>query len=79
MGDGMHYGDHVGDWRVCLLPSDLLFNTWLGLMIGLSLREHSMVRFRDEQATGIYYSQHSSGTAYDWNEEGLSLRNERVC
>ncbi|CAF3491548.1 unnamed protein product [Fusarium graminearum] len=53
MADGMHYGDHVGDW------------------------EHNFVRFRDGKPTGIYYSQHSSGAAYNWNEEGLSLRNDR--
>ncbi|KAH6962432.1 hypothetical protein BKA56DRAFT_560182 [Ilyonectria sp. MPI-CAGE-AT-0026] len=53
MADGMHYGNHVGDW------------------------EHNMVRFRDGKPTGIYYSQHSSGAAYDWNDTDLSLEDGR--
>ncbi|KPM39835.1 hypothetical protein AK830_g6718 [Neonectria ditissima] len=39
--------------------------------------EHNMVRFRDGEPTGIYYSQHSSGAAYSWNDTGLSLRDGR--
>ncbi|KAH7142797.1 hypothetical protein B0J13DRAFT_556036 [Dactylonectria estremocensis] len=53
MSDGMHYGDHVGDW------------------------EHNVVRFHDGKPTGIYYSQHSSGAAYHWNDTGLLLEDER--
>lgn len=37
-----------------------------------------MVRFRDGKPTGIYYSQHSSGAAYQWNDTRLSLEDERV-
>lgn len=37
-----------------------------------------MVRFRDGKPTGIYYSQHSSGAAYEWNDTRLSLEDERV-
>ncbi|KAJ4226318.1 hypothetical protein NW759_004904 [Fusarium solani] len=39
--------------------------------------EHNMVRFRDGKPTGIYYSQHSSGAAYEWNDTRLSLEDER--
>ncbi|KAL6691239.1 hypothetical protein J3F84DRAFT_167744 [Trichoderma pleuroticola] len=51
--NGMHFGDHVGDW------------------------EHNMVRFRDGKPTGIYYSQHVSGSAYNWNDKALSMKDER--
>ena len=37
-----------------------------------------MIRFRDGQPTGIYYSQHSGGAAYGWHDEGISLEDERV-
>ncbi|PSR80840.1 hypothetical protein BD289DRAFT_484731 [Coniella lustricola] len=53
IADGMHYGNHVGDW------------------------EHNMVRFRNGTPVGIYYSQHSDGSAYDWDDETLSLTGER--
>lgn len=39
--------------------------------------EHNMVRFHDGKPTGIYYSQHSSGAAYEWNDTRLSLEDER--
>ncbi|KAH8895249.1 hypothetical protein GQ53DRAFT_743982 [Thozetella sp. PMI_491] len=51
--DGLHFGDHVGDW------------------------EHNMVRFVDGKPTGVYYSQHASGAAYDWQDAELSIKNER--
>lgn len=41
-------------------------------------REHNMIRFHDKKPTGIYYSQHSSGSAYEWNDKALSVENGRV-
>lgn len=38
-----------------------------------------MVRFRDGKPTGIYYSQHEDGAAYKWDDDTLSIENERVC
>lgn len=38
-----------------------------------------MVRFRDGKPIGIWYSQHVSGAAYDWNHKALSKEDERVC
>jgi hypothetical protein len=38
-----------------------------------------MVRFRSGMPTGIYYSQHSDGAAYDWDDATLSMENGRVC
>jgi hypothetical protein len=37
-----------------------------------------MVRFRDGEPTGIYFSQHSSGNALKWEDRGLSREGERV-
>jgi hypothetical protein len=37
-----------------------------------------MVRFRDGDPTGIYFSQHSSGHALKWEDRGLSREGERV-
>ncbi|KAL6790974.1 hypothetical protein J3E68DRAFT_411725 [Trichoderma sp. SZMC 28012] len=39
--------------------------------------EHNMVRFRDGKPTGIYYSQHVSGSAYNWNDKALSMKGGR--
>ncbi|POS73094.1 vacuolar protein sorting-associated protein 62 [Diaporthe helianthi] len=39
--------------------------------------EHNMVRFRDGNPTGIYFSQHSDGAAYKWNDPALSKEDER--
>ncbi|KAM0251872.1 hypothetical protein ACHAQJ_007985 [Trichoderma viride] len=39
--------------------------------------EHNMVRFRDGKPTGIYYSQHAGGSAYNWNDNALSMKNGR--
>ncbi|PTB70116.1 hypothetical protein BBK36DRAFT_1173339 [Trichoderma citrinoviride] len=39
--------------------------------------EHNMVRFRDGKPIGIWYSQHVSGAAYDWNHKALSKEDER--
>ena len=38
-----------------------------------------MVRFRNGKPTGIYYSQHRDGAAYDWNDAALTMKDERVC
>jgi hypothetical protein len=38
-----------------------------------------MIRFRDSKPTGIYYSQHAGGAAYDWNDMKLSMKSGRVC
>ncbi|KAK7447223.1 hypothetical protein Landi51_07098 [Colletotrichum acutatum] len=40
--------------------------------------EHNMIRFHDGKPTGIYYSQHSSGSAYKWDDKALSVENGRV-
>lgn len=37
-----------------------------------------MVRFRDGKPTGIYFSQHSDGSVYDWIDSTLTIENERV-
>lgn len=37
-----------------------------------------MVRFRDGKPTGIYFSQHSDGSVYDWSDSALTIENERV-
>lgn len=37
-----------------------------------------MVRFRDGKPTGIYFSQHSDGSVYDWSDSALTVENERV-
>lgn len=38
-----------------------------------------MVRFHKGQPTGIYYSQHSDGSVYEWGDTALSKDNDRVC
>ena len=38
-----------------------------------------MIRFRGGKPTGIYYSEHSDGSAYDWDDKTLSIEDERVC
>lgn len=37
-----------------------------------------MVRFQDGKPTGVYYSQHSYGAAYNWDEAALQTRDNRV-
>lgn len=37
-----------------------------------------MVRFRDGKPTGIYFSQHSDGAAYEWDDAALTIEDERV-
>ncbi|KAL6899965.1 hypothetical protein GGI43DRAFT_405934 [Trichoderma evansii] len=39
--------------------------------------EHNMVRFRDSKPTGIYYSQHAGGAAYNWDDMTLSMKSGR--
>lgn len=39
--------------------------------------EHNMVRFHKGQPTGIYYSQHSDGSVYEWGDTALSKDNDR--
>lgn len=59
-----------------LLPlSSILPRGWL---INFENREYNMVRFRDGKPTGIYFSQHSDGSAYDWSDQALTIENERV-
>lgn len=38
-----------------------------------------MVRFYDGKPTGIYFSQHSDGSIYDWDDTALTVEFERVC
>ena len=37
-----------------------------------------MVRFQKGNPTGIYYSQHSDGAAYTWDDAALSTKDKRV-
>lgn len=37
-----------------------------------------MIRFRDGKPTGIYFSQHSDGAAYEWDDATLTREDERV-
>ncbi len=53
-------------------------NLFWTLIHWLIFREHNMIRFHDGEPTGIYYSQHSDGAAYDWNDEILSMADNRV-
>ncbi|ETS83506.1 hypothetical protein PFICI_05382 [Pestalotiopsis fici W106-1] len=39
--------------------------------------EHNMIRFRGGKPTGIYYSEHSDGSAYDWDHAALTIEDER--
>ncbi|QDS76337.1 hypothetical protein FKW77_002752 [Venturia effusa] len=39
--------------------------------------ENNMIRFRDGLPTGIYYSQHSDGQAFDWNDDILQKESDR--
>lgn len=39
--------------------------------------EHNMIQFHDGQPTGIYYSQHEEGSAYNWGDRALSTDNSR--
>lgn len=32
-------------------------------------REHNMIRFKDGKPVGIYYSQHGTGQACEWEDE----------
>jgi hypothetical protein len=36
-----------------------------------------MVRFHDGKPTGIWYSQHSFGTAYSWDDAAISKQEGR--
>lgn len=37
-----------------------------------------MIRFRDGKPTGIYFSQHSDGEAFEWDDAALAKQDERV-
>lgn len=37
-----------------------------------------MIRFRDGIPTGIYFSQHSDGAAYEWDDAALTREDDRV-
>lgn len=41
--------------------------------------ENNMVRFKNGEPTGIYYSQHVSGEVYKWDDKKLEKESERVC
>lgn len=62
----------TGQLRVEIRINEIVF-TDLSLV-----REHNMIRFHHGKPTGIYYSQHSSGSAYSWDDKGLSVENGRV-
>lgn len=37
-----------------------------------------MDRFRERRPTGLYFSQHSDGSTYDWDDPTISKDNGRV-
>lgn len=39
--------------------------------------EHNMVRFHNGKPTGIYYSQHRDGAAYNWDDQAISKTDDR--
>ena len=61
------------------VPSFILLVTRLTSYLLPPPREHNMVRFQNGKPTGIYYSQHSDGAAYAWDDAALSMKDERVC
>lgn len=45
----------------------------------LLVREHNMIRFKNGKPTGIYFSQHTSGDACDWEDAAcFSKQGDRV-
>lgn len=38
-----------------------------------------MIRFRNGQPIGIYYSQHRDGKGYVWDARAVSKKDDRVC
>jgi hypothetical protein len=40
--------------------------------------ENNMIRFRDGKPVGIYYSQHTTGQAFDWSSNDFSKEDGRV-
>lgn len=46
----------------------------------MTYREHNMIRFKDGNPTGIWYSQHAYGEACSWEDETCFLKDgNRVC
>jgi hypothetical protein len=41
--------------------------------------ENNMIRFKDGEPQGIYYSQHVSGQAFKWNDKKVEKAGLRVC
>ena len=37
-----------------------------------------MIRFRDGEPVGIFYSQHRDGAAFDWDDQSISKSGGRV-
>ena len=61
-----------------MIGNYLFCATLLKRQLKSTTREHNMVRFHDGKPTGIYYSQHRDGAAYDWDNDAISKTNERV-
>jgi hypothetical protein len=39
-----------------------------------------MIRFKNGEPTGLFYSQHDGGASFDWNDHTVSKKDEiRVC
>lgn len=70
--NGLNMGNHVGDWYV------EIDRCRVRVLTEPSLREHNMVRFHGGKPTGIYYSQHSDGAAYLWDDDNVTLEDNRV-
>lgn len=72
---GIHFGNHIGDWYVRGFRADPLCRSSFSFNL---YREHTMVRFRDGEPVGIFYSQHAGGAAYEWDDPTLSITDGRV-
>ncbi|CAG9948541.1 unnamed protein product [Clonostachys rosea f. rosea IK726] len=38
--------------------------------------EHNMIRFKNGEPTGLFYSQHDGGASFDWNDHTVSKKDE---
>ncbi|KAF5384561.1 hypothetical protein D9757_006429 [Collybiopsis confluens] len=75
--------DQGGNITQVLEPLDSLFKDEPAVMQGMHFGnhigdwEHNMIRFNDGKPIGMYYSQHSDGQAFVWDDSKLSKENGR--